>query len=115
MEHYLSLFMKSVFVENLALAFFLGMCTFLAVSKNVKTAMGLGMAVIVIQAITVPVNNLLFQHVLKQGSIVARRGSAVSRLDFLHRRDRGDGANPGNGPGPLRPRAALRLGHFPAA
>ncbi len=70
MEHYLSLFVKSVFVENLALAFFLGMCTFLAVSKNVKTALGLGAAVIVIQSITVPVNNLLFQHVLKQGSIV---------------------------------------------
>ncbi len=70
MEHYLSLFVKSVFVENLALAFFLGMCTFLAVSKNVKTALGLGAAVVVIQAITVPVNNLLFQHVLKQGSIV---------------------------------------------
>ena len=70
MEHYLSLFVKAVFVENLALAFFLGMCTFLAVSKNVKTALGLGTAVIVIQAITVPVNNLLFQHVLKQGSIV---------------------------------------------
>ena len=69
MEHYLSLFMKAVFVENLALAFFLGMCTFLAVSKNVKTAIGLGMAVIVIQSITVPVNNLLFQHVLKPGSI----------------------------------------------
>jgi Na+-transporting NADH:ubiquinone oxidoreductase subunit E len=70
MEHHLSLFVKAVFVENLALAFFLGMCTFLAVSKNVKTAMGLGLAVIVIQSITVPVNNLLFQHVLKQGSIV---------------------------------------------
>ncbi len=69
-EHYLSLFMKAVFVENLALAFFLGMCTFLAVSKDVKTALGLGAAVIVIQTITVPVNNLLFQHVLKQGSIV---------------------------------------------
>ena len=48
LEHYLSLFMKAVFVENLALAFFLGMCTFLAVSKNVKTAIGLGIAVIVI-------------------------------------------------------------------
>ncbi len=70
MEHHLSLFMKAVFVENLALAFFLGMCTFLAVSKNIKTAIGLGMAVVVIQAITVPANNLLFQHVLKEGSIV---------------------------------------------
>lgn len=68
-EHYLSLFVKSVFVENLALAFFLGMCTFLAVSKNVKTAFGLGVAVIVIQAITVPVNNLILTHVLKEGAI----------------------------------------------
>jgi Na+-transporting NADH:ubiquinone oxidoreductase subunit E len=54
LEQYLSLFMRAVFVENLALAFFLGMCTFLAVSKNVKTAIGLGIAVIVIQTITVP-------------------------------------------------------------
>lgn len=70
MEHYLSLFMKAVFVENLALAFFLGMCTFLAVSKNVKTALGLGGAVIVIQSITVPVNNVIYQHLLKPGSVV---------------------------------------------
>jgi Na+-transporting NADH:ubiquinone oxidoreductase subunit E len=58
-----------VFVENMALAFFLGMCTFLAVSKNVKTALGLGIAVIVVQAITVPANNLIFQHLLKPGSL----------------------------------------------
>jgi Na+-transporting NADH:ubiquinone oxidoreductase subunit E len=69
MEHYLSLFMKAVFVENLALAFFLGMCTFLAVSKNVKTAMGLGAAVIVIQTLTVPINNLIYQYLLKPGSL----------------------------------------------
>jgi Na+-transporting NADH:ubiquinone oxidoreductase subunit E len=69
MDHYLSLFVKSVFVENLALAFFLGMCTFIAISKQVKTAMGLGIAVIVIQGITVPINNLIYQHVLKEGSI----------------------------------------------
>jgi Na+-transporting NADH:ubiquinone oxidoreductase subunit E len=68
-EHYLSLFMKSVFVENMALAFFLGMCTFIAVSKNVKTAFGLGIAVVVIQAITVPANNVLYQHLLKGGSL----------------------------------------------
>ena len=68
-EEYLSLFMKSVFVENLALAFFLGMCTFLAVSKNVKTALGLGVAVIVIQSITVPANNLIYQLLLKKGAI----------------------------------------------
>ena len=69
MEHYLSLFVKSVFVENLALAFFLGMCTFLAVSKQVATAMGLGIAVTVIQTITVPVNNIIYQHVLKEGAL----------------------------------------------
>jgi len=69
MDHYISLFVRSVFVENLALAFFLGMCTFLAISKRVSTAMGLGIAVIVIQGITVPVNNLIYQFVLKEGAI----------------------------------------------
>ncbi|GAA4651653.1 NADH:ubiquinone reductase (Na(+)-transporting) subunit E [Kistimonas scapharcae] len=69
-EHYLSLFVKAVFVENMALAFFLGMCTFLAVSKKIQTAFGLGVAVIVVLAITVPVNNLIFTHVLKEGAIV---------------------------------------------
>lgn len=69
MEHYLSLFVKSVFVENLALAFFLGMCTFLAVSKSVKTAAMLGLAVILIQSITVPMNNFLYRHVLKEGAL----------------------------------------------
>jgi Na+-transporting NADH:ubiquinone oxidoreductase subunit E len=68
-EHHASLFLKAAFVENLALAFFLGMCTFLAVSKDVKTAMGLGAAVIVIQGITVPLNNLIFQHLLKEGGL----------------------------------------------
>lgn len=68
MEAYLSLFVQSVFVENLALAFFLGMCTFLAISKKVETAIGLGLAVIVVQAITVPVNNLIYQYVLKEGA-----------------------------------------------
>ena len=70
-EHYISLFVKSVFVENLALAFFLGMCTFLAVSKNVKTAVGLGIAVIVIQTITVPANYIILNFVLKEGALVA--------------------------------------------
>jgi Na+-transporting NADH:ubiquinone oxidoreductase subunit E len=69
MEDYIRLLLRSVFVENMALAYFLGMCTFLAVSKNVKTALGLGIAVIVVQAITVPANNLLYQHVLKAGSL----------------------------------------------
>ena len=59
MEHYISLFVKAVFVENMALAFFLGMCTFIAISKKVETAIGLGVAVVVVQAITVPANNLI--------------------------------------------------------
>ncbi|MBF0352825.1 MAG: NADH:ubiquinone reductase (Na(+)-transporting) subunit E [SAR324 cluster bacterium] len=69
MEYYLSLLIKSIFIENMALAFFLGMCTFLAVSKKVDTAIGLGVAVVVVQTITVPVNNLIFQHVLKEGAL----------------------------------------------
>ena len=69
MDHYLSLFLKAVFVENMALAFFLGMCTFLAVSKKVETALGLGIAVVVVQVITVPVNNIVFQHLLKSGGL----------------------------------------------
>lgn len=59
MEHYISLFVRAVFIENLALAFFLGMCTFLAVSQKIKTAFGLGVAVIVVLGISVPVNNLV--------------------------------------------------------
>ncbi len=69
MGHYVSLFITSVFIENMALAYFLGMCTFLAVSKKVSTAIGLGVAVIVVMAITVPLNNLLFQFILKSGAL----------------------------------------------
>ena len=64
MAHYLDLFVRSVFIENLALSYFLGMCTFLAVSRDVKTALGLGAAVIVVQSVTVPVNNFIFQRFL---------------------------------------------------
>jgi Na+-transporting NADH:ubiquinone oxidoreductase subunit E len=70
MEEYVQLLLKSVFGENMALAFFLGMCTFLAVSKNVKTALGLGVAVVVIMTITVPANNLIYQYLLKEGALV---------------------------------------------
>ena len=70
MEHLISLFVKAVFVENMALAFFLGMCTFLAVSKQVKTSLGLGVAVIAVLTITVPVNNLIYQNVLREGALV---------------------------------------------
>ncbi len=68
-ENHLSILMKAVFVENLALAFFLGMCTFLAISKNVKTAIGLGFAVIVIEGITVPANQLIYSLLLRKGAL----------------------------------------------
>ncbi|MBO9480919.1 MULTISPECIES: NADH:ubiquinone reductase (Na(+)-transporting) subunit E [Gammaproteobacteria] len=71
MEHFISLFVKAVFVENMALAFFLGMCTFLAVSKQVKTALGLGVAVVAVLTITVPINNVIYQNILKDGALVA--------------------------------------------
>lgn len=82
MEGYISLFIKAVFVQNLALSFFLGMCTFLAISKKIETALGLGVSVIVIQAITVPVNNLIFQHVLKEGAL-SWAGVPEADLSFL--------------------------------
>lgn len=69
LNHYLSLFVKAVFVENLALAFFLGMCTFLSCSKKVETAIGLGIAVIVVQGITVPLNSLVYNHLLREGAL----------------------------------------------
>ena len=64
MRDSMELFMRSAFVDNLALTYFLGMCTFLAVSKNVKMAIGLGIAVIVVQGITVPVNSLIYRNIL---------------------------------------------------
>ena len=82
MEHYISLFVKSVFIENLALSFFLGMCTFLAVSKKVKTAIGLGIAVVVVQTITVPVNNLIYNYLLKENAL-AWAGVEGVDLSFL--------------------------------
>ncbi len=69
MEALVSLFVKSVFIENLALAFFLGMCTFLAVSKKISTAIGLGIAVIVVQTLTVPANHLIHAYLLKEGAL----------------------------------------------
>jgi len=65
----ISLAVKSVFIENLALSFFLGMCTFLAVSKKIQTALGLGFAVLVVLAITVPINNLIYQNLLREGAL----------------------------------------------
>lgn len=82
MEHYISLFIKAVFIENMALSFFLGMCTFIAVSKKVSTAIGLGIAVVVVMAITVPLNNLLYQFLLKDGAL-AWAGYPDIDLSFL--------------------------------
>ncbi len=79
MESYLGLFIRAAFVENLALTFFLGMCTFLAISKKIETAIGLGLAVIVVQTITVPVNNLIFQHLLSEGAL---DWAGLSELDL---------------------------------
>ena len=83
MEHYLSLFVRAIFIENMALAFFLGMCTFLAVSKKIATAAGLGVAVIVVLSITVPVNNLIFNNLLADGAL-AWAGLPDVDLSFLH-------------------------------
>ena len=69
MEHYLSLFVEWVFVKNMALAFFLGMCSFLAVSRKVDTAVGLGIAVTFVLGITAPMNNLIYNHLLTEGSL----------------------------------------------
>ena len=69
LSHYLSLFVKSVFVENMALSFFLGMCSLLAVSKKVSNAIGLGIAVTFVLGITVPLNNLLLHTVLREGAL----------------------------------------------
>jgi Na+-transporting NADH:ubiquinone oxidoreductase subunit E len=81
-EHYLALFIRSVFIENMALAFFLGMCTFIAISKKMQAAIGLGVAVIVVCGITVPLNNLLLEYVLKEGAL-AWAGFGKVDLKFL--------------------------------
>ena len=84
-EYYISLMVKAIFVENMALAFFLGMCTFLAVSKKVDAALGLGVAVVVVLAITVPVNNLIYNNLLREGALVwtGMDGAESIDLSFL--------------------------------
>jgi Na+-transporting NADH:ubiquinone oxidoreductase subunit E len=69
MEHYLNLAVRSMFLENMALAFFLGMCSFLACSKKVETALGLGVAVVFVQVLTVPLNNLILHYLLAEGAL----------------------------------------------
>ncbi len=83
MEHYLSLALKAIFVENMALAFFLGMCSFLAISKNVFNAIGMGLAVIVVLALTCPLNNLLYHYLLAEGALSWIPGAAGVHLEFL--------------------------------
>ncbi len=82
MEELISLFVRSIFIENMALSFFLGMCTFLAVSKKVEAAIGLGVAVVVVQTLTVPVNNLIFNYLLADGAL-AWAGLEGVDLSFL--------------------------------
>ena len=82
MEALLSLFIRAVFIENMALTFFLGMCTFIAISKKVSTAISLGVAVIVVLTITVPVNNLIFNFLLRDGAL-AWAGLPDVDLSFL--------------------------------
>lgn len=82
MDHYFDIIIRSIFLENLPLSFFLGMCTFLAISKQVKTAIGLGAAVLFIQVITVPINNLILTYLLKPGAL-AWAGQPDLDLSFL--------------------------------
>lgn len=81
MDQLIGIFVRAIFVENLALAFFLGMCTFLAISKQIKTAIGLGAAVIVVETITVPVNNLIYNNLLRQGAL---DWAGLGHLDFRY-------------------------------
>lgn len=82
MAHYLDIAMRSMFLENLPLSFFLGMCTFMAISRQVQSAVGLGVAVLVIQVITVPLNNLVQNYLLKPGAL-AWAGLPELDLSFL--------------------------------
>jgi Na+-transporting NADH:ubiquinone oxidoreductase subunit E len=84
MEHFINLGLRSVFLENMALAYFLGMCSFLACSKKVETAIGLGVAVVFVQVLTVPLNNLLLVHLLAEGALGWLHPSlAKADLSFL--------------------------------
>jgi Na+-transporting NADH:ubiquinone oxidoreductase subunit E len=82
MEALVNIFVKAIFIENLALAFFLGMCPFLALSRQINTAMGLGMAVIVIQTVTIPINNLVYHYLLRDGAL-SWAGLSDTDLSFM--------------------------------
>jgi Na+-transporting NADH:ubiquinone oxidoreductase subunit E len=87
MEHYANLLVRSVFIENMALAYFLGMCSYLACSKKVETALGLGVAVVFVQTLTVPLNNLLLRYLLNEGALAwispALAGVNLTFLSFI--------------------------------
>jgi Na+-transporting NADH:ubiquinone oxidoreductase subunit E len=87
MEHFLNLGIRSVFLENMALAYFLGMCSFLACSRKVETAIGLGAAVVFVQTLTVPLNNLMLRYLLAEGSLTwlhpALAGVNLAFLSFI--------------------------------
>jgi Na+-transporting NADH:ubiquinone oxidoreductase subunit E len=84
MGHYGDLFLRALFLENMALAFFLGMCSFLACSKKVETALGLGVAVVFVQVLTVPLNNLILRYLLNEGALAGLHPSlATVNLTFL--------------------------------
>jgi Na+-transporting NADH:ubiquinone oxidoreductase subunit E len=83
LEHYLSLAVKAIFVENMALAYFLGMCSFLAVSRRVETALGLGLAVVFVMGLTTPLNQLLNEYLLEKGAISWLPGGDEVNLSFL--------------------------------
>ena len=82
LEYYLGLFVRAVFIENMALVFFLGMCTFIAISKKIDAAIGLGIAVIVVCLITVPLNNLIYNFILRDGAL-AWAGLPDTNLEFV--------------------------------
>ncbi len=82
MEHYLGLFLRSVFIENMGLAFFLGMCTLLAISKKMEPAVGLGIAVVLVTAITVPANNLILHYLLAEGALSWTGIDALKSVDL---------------------------------
>jgi Na+-transporting NADH:ubiquinone oxidoreductase subunit E len=103
MENLINIFIKSIFIENMVFAYFLGMCSYLAVSKSVKTATGLGLAVIFVLGITVPVNYLLENYILAEGamkwlgSAFVRCGSQLSQLYHVYCRNCIDGTTGGDG------------------
>jgi len=83
LEHYLSLATKAIFVENIALSFFLGMCSFLAISRKMESAIGMGLAVVFVLALTCPLNQILYQHVLAEGALSWVPGAEGVDLSFL--------------------------------